>query len=125
MSISSSKDISTTAVSLEAALSCLPGPGGSRSVSVFEHGTLLVKLYAPRTKDPQLPHTRDEVYVVARGKGYFWDGEKRSPFAPGTFLFAAAGRQHRFEEFDEDLAVWVMYYGQEGGEAGETSSGKR
>jgi mannose-6-phosphate isomerase-like protein (cupin superfamily) len=78
---------------------------------------LLVKLYAPRGHDPQAPHTRDEVYVVAQGHGYFWDGESRHPFQPGTFLFAAAGRSHRFEDFSDDFAVWVIYYGPEGGEA--------
>jgi hypothetical protein len=27
--------------------------------------------------------------------------------------------EHRFEQFSQDLAVWVMFYGPEGGEAGE------
>jgi hypothetical protein len=27
-----------------------------------------------------------------------------------------AGVEHRFEEFTEDLAVWVIFYGPEGGE---------
>ena len=95
----------------------LPGPAGERSTVVFEHGTLQVKLYAPRGHDPQTPHARDEIYVVAQGTGFFWDGETRRPFGPGTFLFAEAGRPHRFEEFTDDFAVWVMYYGPEGGEA--------
>jgi hypothetical protein len=25
--------------------------------------------------------------------------------------------EHRFEEFSDDLAVWVIFYGPEGGEA--------
>jgi mannose-6-phosphate isomerase-like protein (cupin superfamily) len=91
--------------------------GGGRSIRLFEHGTLEVKLYAPRGHDPQTPHERDEIYVVARGQGTFWDGERRHPFEPGTFLFAAAGRPHRFEAFSDDLAVWVMFYGPRGGEA--------
>jgi mannose-6-phosphate isomerase-like protein (cupin superfamily) len=103
-------------VDLADALARLPGPGGARSVALFEHGTLQVKLYAPRGHDPQTPHARDEAYVVARGTGLFFDGETRRPFGPGTFLFAAAGRPHRFEEFTDDLAVWVLFYGPEGGE---------
>jgi hypothetical protein len=31
-------------------------------------------------------------------------------------LFVGAGVEHRFEEFSDDLAVWVFFYGPEGGE---------
>jgi hypothetical protein len=30
----------------------------------------------------------------------------------------AAGVQHRFEEFSDDFATWVIFYGPEGGEQG-------
>lgn len=112
-------DRSPTA-SLEVAdlLSQLPGPCGERSVEGFRHGSLTVKLYAPRGRDPQTPHSRDEAYVVAQGCGLFWDGSARRPFGPGTFLFARAGQPHRFEDFTDDLAVWVLFYGPEGGELG-------
>jgi len=106
----------TAHLSLSDALDRLSRAKGERSVPLFQHGGLLVKLYAPRGHDPQTPHTRDEVYVVARGRGVFFDGATRSPFEPGTLLFAEAGRPHRFEDFTDDFAVWVMYYGPEGGE---------
>ena len=88
-----------------------------RSVPLFEHGTLLVKYYAPRGTDKQTPHTRDEIYVVARGRGVFFDGTERRQISPGDLLFVAAGIPHRFEEFSEDFGVWVMFYGPENGEA--------
>lgn len=97
-------------------LAKLPGEDGVRSVLAFEHGTLTVKLYAPRGTDPQKPHTRDEAYVVVSGSGTFVHGDRRDPFGPGDFLFAAAGLPHRFEDFTDDLAVWVLFYGPEGGE---------
>lgn len=100
------------------ALSKLPGRAGERFVSVFRHGTLLVELYAPRGHDPQTPHTRDEVYVIVQGRGTFYDGSERRPFTAGDCLFVAAGVEHRFEEFSDDLAMWVMFYGPEGGERG-------
>ena len=103
-------------IALTEALVRLPGPQGERSVALFEHGSLVVKLYAPRGHDPQTPHSRDEVYVVAQGSGEFVCGDKRQPFAPNDLLFAAAGVEHRFENFTDDLAVWVMFYGPEGGE---------
>ena len=97
-------------------LSRLPEAEGRRSALAFEHGTLAVKLYAPRGHDPQQPHSRDEAYVVVSGSGTFVHGDRRDPFRAGDFLFAAAGVPHRFEDFTDDLAVWVMFYGPEGGE---------
>ena len=94
----------------------LPGSQGERYVELFTHGTLAVELYAPRGDDPQTPHTRDEVYVVAQGSGYFRNGSERHRFGPGDVLFVPAEVQHRFEEFSDDLAVWVFFYGPEGGE---------
>lgn len=115
-------------ITLDEALALLPTPDGKRSAAVFEHGTLQVKLYAPRGSDPQSPHTRDELYVVARGEGWFVIGEpagersgelseeRRHRFGANDVLFAKAGTRHRFENFSDDLAVWVMFYGPEGGE---------
>jgi hypothetical protein len=54
-------------MALAEALDRLPGPQGELSVGVFEHSSLVVKLYAPRGYDDQTPHSRDEVYVVAKG----------------------------------------------------------
>lgn len=90
---------------------------GIRSVAAFQHGTLLAKLYAPRGHDPQKPHTRDEVYVVVSGKGTFVAGDDRHSFGPGDFLFVPANVVHRFEDFSDDLKLWVVFYGPEGGEA--------
>ena len=98
-------------------LTRLPGPAGERYVELFGHGTLSVEVYAPRGHDPQQPHTRDEVYVVVQGSGHFRNGQTRHRFAPGDLLFVPAGVEHRFEDFTHDLAVWVIFYGPEGGEA--------
>ena len=43
------------------ALAKLPGPGGKRFVKLYEHGTLVVELYAPRGKDPQQPRLAGSV----------------------------------------------------------------
>jgi mannose-6-phosphate isomerase-like protein (cupin superfamily) len=103
-------------LTIPTALARLPGPGGERYVELFKHGTLSVELYAPRGHDPQHPHTRDEVYVVVQGSGQFRNGDARHPFGPGDLLFVPAGVAHRFEDFTDDLAVWVVFYGPEGGE---------
>ncbi|MGC4047300.1 MAG: cupin domain-containing protein [Armatimonas sp.] len=86
-------------------------------VEVFQHGTLSVEVYKPEKIDRQQPHTRDEIYVVISGTGWFVNGETRQSFAPGEFLFVPAGVVHRFEDFTDDFATWVFFYGPEGGEA--------
>jgi mannose-6-phosphate isomerase-like protein (cupin superfamily) len=103
-------------VTVAQGLGRLPGSQGERYVELFQHGSLSVELYAPRGTDPQTPHTRDEVYVVVEGSGTFRNGTGRHRFARGDVLFVAAGVEHRFEDFTEDLAVWVFFYGPEGGE---------
>jgi mannose-6-phosphate isomerase-like protein (cupin superfamily) len=108
-------------VAMDEALSKLPGPNGERFAAQFEHGSLVVEIYAPREIDPQTPHTRDEVYIVAQGRGEFVCEDRRLIFAPGDFLFAAAGEVHRFENFSDDLLVWVLFYGPEGGEANQST----
>jgi mannose-6-phosphate isomerase-like protein (cupin superfamily) len=90
---------------------------GIPSAFCFEHGTLQVKMYRPAGQDTQRPHARDEIYVIARGSGWFVNGDERHPFQTGDVLFVPAGVEHRFEEFTDDFCVWVMFYGPEGGEA--------
>src|SRR5206468_3750730 len=80
----------------------LPESQRERSIALFQHGTLTVKLYAPRGSDPQTPHTRDEIYVVIRGSGDFIYAGERRKFGPHDFLFVPAGMEHRFENFSDD-----------------------
>ena len=103
-------------VSLADALAMGPPPAGNLAVPVFAHGSLVAEFYTPVGHDPQQPHDRDEVYVVARGRGQFFDGTTRRSVEPGSFLFVAAGQPHRFEDFSPDFAVWVFFYGPPGGE---------
>jgi len=89
---------------------------GLPSAFVFEHGTLQVKMYCPAGTDMQKPHTRDEVYLIARGSGWFVNGPERHPFQTGDMLFVPSGVEHRFDEFTDDFCTWVLFYGPEGGE---------
>lgn len=103
-------------VTAAAAVAQLPRAGGKRYAVLFRHGSLQLQVFAPRGRDTQRPHTRDEIYVVIKGTGFFVNGELRVPFKPGDTLFAAAGEDHRFEDFTEDFFTWVFFYGPEGGE---------
>ncbi len=105
---------------LAEALALVPDAEGNRFASVLAHGSMEVEVYAPRGTDPQQPHTRDELYFIVHGAGMFVTGSKRHPFGPGDVLFVPAGVVHRFEDFTDDLVVWVVFYGPEGGEAPNT-----
>ena len=98
------------------ALAKLSEVGERRFIGVFSHGSLKVEIYKPKKVDLQKPHTRDEVYVVISGSGRFINGGARHPFQAGEVLFVSAGVEHRFEDFTEDFATWVLFYGPEGGE---------
>jgi len=55
--------------------------------------------------------------VVAQGSGILFHDGKRDHFETGDVMFVAAGVEHHFEDFTEDLAIWVIFYGPPGGEA--------
>jgi len=94
----------------------LPLPEGRRSAEVLRHGSLELRWYAPKEIDPQTPHERDEVYIVASGRGTFVRGTDRVAFEAGDMLFVPANVEHRFEAFSADFATWVVFYGPAGGE---------
>jgi len=83
---------------------------------LLEHGTLELGYYKPNGVDPQQPHSQDEIYVIQSGSGMFVLGEDRQPFETGEALFVPAGVVHRFEDFSDDFAAWVIFYGPSGGE---------
>lgn len=108
----------TAQMTLDEALRHGPRPAGNLAVPIFRHGSLEVEMYMPAGTDPQSPHERDEVYVVARGVGLFFNGREREEVQPGSFIFVPARQEHRFESFSPDFAVWVFFYGPAGGEGG-------
>ncbi len=94
-------------------------------LELFKHGSLSVEMYRPEKVDLQQPHTRDELYVVVAGTGWFVNGDTRQPFEAGEVLFVPAGVAHRFEAFSEDFATWVIFYGPEGGEQPKEKSNNK
>lgn len=110
---------------------------GQLSTRLMSHGSMELRWYVPQAlrpdgDDPQLPHDRDELYVVATGTAVFIRAEETTPFGddlaislrgeervavqPGDVLFVPAGTVHRFEAMSADFATWMIFYGPEGGE---------
>jgi mannose-6-phosphate isomerase-like protein (cupin superfamily) len=103
-------------------LARIPAPAAARwaqgkpFATAFTHGSMAAEFYAPRGRDLQTPHSRDELYFIARGYGEFVHGGKRHSASPGDTFFVPAGDDHRFENFSHDFVTWVVFYGPEGGE---------
>ncbi len=88
----------------------MPGPDRDQYDVLLRAGAVEVGFYAPRGIDDQAPHDRDEAYVVMKGTGWFRNGTSRTRFEPGDVLFVPARVEHRFEEFSDDLALWVFFW---------------
>ncbi len=84
-------------------------------LNLIEHGTLAIAMYKPQKMDVQKPHKRDEVYSIISGSGICINGEEKVAFGSGDFLFVPAGAVYGFENFTEDFATWVLFYGPEAG----------
>ena len=89
----------------------LPFPPGRLSSLVIGTPEIQVRHYAPKAVDNQTPHDQDELYFVISGTGMFEHGLERVTFAPGHVLFVAAHEPHRFSNFTDDFATWVLFYG--------------
>lgn len=112
-----------------------PTDPGRATALLMTYGTMELRWFQPTDHDPQTPHDRDELYMIVSGTGTFMRaqdstplgdeavlpllGEDRVSFAPGDAIFVPAGTEHRFEDFSDDFACWIVFYGPEGGEANE------
>jgi mannose-6-phosphate isomerase-like protein (cupin superfamily) len=93
------------------------GAASSRVHYALRHGSMRFGLYAPRGTDDQGPHTQDEIYIVVAGSGRFSKNGEERPFQPGDVIFVEAGADHRFCDFTDDFATWVIFWGPDGGES--------
>jgi mannose-6-phosphate isomerase-like protein (cupin superfamily) len=85
-------------------------PSGKPFATLLEHKKMYVEVYRPIKVDLQKPHGQDEIYVIISGSGTFFNNGERRPFAAGDLLFVPAGVEHRFEDFTDDFATWVIFY---------------
>lgn len=77
---------------------------------VFKQGNFELEFFAPRGKDYQTPHEKDEFYIIASGTGQLIKAGVAIDFTPGDALFVEAGVEHHFENTSEDFATWVIFF---------------
>ncbi|MBC7885681.1 MAG: hypothetical protein H7X99_09415 [Saprospiraceae bacterium] len=113
---SSDADISETPVIVpwSAAINSLvqmKAKEGKEFTLMMHYSDLEIEYYKPDKTDKQKPHLKDEVYVIAAGSGSFLVNDQIIPFEAHDVLFVKAGDTHRFIDFTDDFAAWVVFYG--------------
>jgi len=69
------------------------------------------------TRDPQQPHTEDEVYYIISGSGQITVAEEERAVRGGSVVFVATGVEHRFHTITEDLTILVLFAPARGSQA--------
>jgi len=100
-------------------------PEGERYAEAFSHGSMSFGLYAPIGRDPQTPHSQDELYIVHSGTAAITIAGDKQACAPGDVFFVAAGIEHRFHGMSADFSAWVVFWGPKGGEQPPGSGARR
>jgi mannose-6-phosphate isomerase-like protein (cupin superfamily) len=104
------------------AIARIPGPvtskwpQGEPVTEVIRHGSMIVKIFAPRGKDYQTPHDQDELYLVKSGSALFVRDKSSETVETGDVLFVPARALHHFEQMSSDFFTWVVFWGPVGGE---------
>jgi mannose-6-phosphate isomerase-like protein (cupin superfamily) len=60
-------------------------------------------------RDPQNPHTEDEVYYVVSGRATIHVGAEQQKVGPGSLVYVPRHVEHRFHSIEEELQVLVFF----------------
>lgn len=82
-------------------------------VQLMKDGNMKVEYFAPKHLDRQTPHSQDELYIIIAGEAEFFRNGETLICSTGDVLFVPAKMEHRFMNFCEDFATWVIFYGEE------------
>lgn len=80
---------------------------------MMKHDSMSVEYFAPKIVDTQKPHLQDELYIIVSGQSEFYRDGEIINCSKGDVIFVPAGMEHRFMNFSNDFATWVIFYGEE------------
>lgn len=77
----------------------------------FKAKRLSVGLYVLKAgdKDPQTPHTEDEIYYIVSGSATMEIDGEHQKVGPGAVIYVEEHVDHRFHTITEDLSVIVIF----------------
>lgn len=108
--------MSKFSISVNEAIEQLRKETDQKFTVLINNCTMSIEYYAPEKIDKQTPHLQDEIYVIASGESQFYRDGETVDCNKGDVLFVPAGMEHRFVNFKDDFATWVIFYGPKGGE---------
>ena len=82
-------------------------------VQVTQNGLMKIEYYAPIKTDEQTPHRQDELYIIVSGNSDFYREGKTIKCKKGDVIFVSAQKEHKFVNFSDDFATWIIFYGEE------------
>ncbi len=85
----------------------------ARFVQVMKDGNMKTEYFAPKHLDRQQPHNQGELYIIISGEAEFLREYETSKCRQGDVIFVPAKMEHKFMNFSEDFATWVIFYGEE------------
>jgi Mannose-6-phosphate isomerase len=80
--------------------------------NAFTKGNFELEFFAPRGRDYQTPHEKDEFYIIVSGTADLLIENERFSCSPGDALFVPARAVHHFENMSDDFATWVIFFGE-------------
>jgi len=69
----------------------------------------------PGEKEPQAPHTNDELYYVINGNGFIRIENEDISIKPGNIIFVPAGKKHHFHDNKDELQIMYVFGGEDRG----------
>lgn len=100
----------------ETFLENLPLPANEKSkegvwfTNVFSKKSFELEYFAPRGKDYQTAHEKDEFYIIVSGAAELVKNDETIYCKTGDAVFVAAGEDHHFENISDDFATWVIFF---------------
>jgi mannose-6-phosphate isomerase-like protein (cupin superfamily) len=83
---------------------------GVWDIEPFEKEGVSLIFFAPKNKDYQTAHDKDEFYFIIRGTGKLVIDGSAFAFSPGDCFYVPAGIHHNFSEFTDDFATWAVFF---------------
>lgn len=108
--------MSKFSISIGEAIAQLSRENNQPFTLLMKHGSMSIEYFSPKEIDTQTPHRQDEIYVIASGQSEFYRDGEIVECSKGDILFVPAAMEHRFMNFTNDFATWVIFYGPDGGE---------
>jgi mannose-6-phosphate isomerase-like protein (cupin superfamily) len=79
-------------------------------VMLMKDKAMRIEYFSPKGIDTQAPHSQDELYVITSGTSDFIRASEMVRCKMGDVLFVPSGMVHRFQNFSNDFATWVIFY---------------